>query len=171
MEGQALETGCLDVDEQVNTSKTNGGRKWRIETEGKYTSGTLIEIPAGLTEDKEGESLEWRLHEVDIEETILEWWVGEITELNTNYFVALLEDLSGITSMAEFDFSVVDQHQRGNIQLGAKFVYYVAREDRKDGRRIVSSLIFKPLLIWQDYHEKYVQEILERDFPSNSISA
>ncbi|MBM4288648.1 MAG: hypothetical protein FJ135_11000 [Deltaproteobacteria bacterium] len=109
---------------------------------------------------------------LNITETIREWWRGEVLEVNDEegYFVALLKDRKGIESIAEFDISsAFDNTSEKNIYLfpGASFAFsvftrhgYGAPEDR-------SRIEFNTPHIWCEDDELKSKELYNQLFPND----
>jgi len=82
----------------------------------------------------------------EINEVILEWWIGEVNKVHNDYFTAYMIDLGGREIGAEFDMRSVDPSSRYLVKPQAQFAYYVSRLDSYKGRRTSSALVFsKPL--------------------------
>lgn len=103
-----------------------------------------------------------------VHEQILEWWIGSIDSVSSDYFTASLEDLSGQESIAEFYKDEADKDDREKVVEGARFIFYIMREDSHIGRRTISQLQFLPLRVLQESDIEFIKKLAKDYFPEES---
>ncbi|OGW05331.1 MAG: hypothetical protein A2889_03205 [Nitrospinae bacterium RIFCSPLOWO2_01_FULL_39_10] len=101
-------------------------------------------------------------------EEIVQWWIGRVEEVKEDYFFASLRDLRGVESIAEIDISSVSEDQLEYVLVGAEFAYYVSRENRREGRRIVSKIEFNTPYLWTEKDQEKTEKLIEELFPEET---
>jgi hypothetical protein len=98
-------------------------------------------------------------------EEIIQWWIGRVEDIKKGYFIATLRDLQGVESIAEIDMSSVSDYQLEYVMVGAEFAYYVSRENRREGRKIVSKIEFSNPHLWTEKDQEKADKLIKEFFP------
>lgn len=101
-------------------------------------------------------------------EEIVQWWKGRVEEVKENYFIASLRDLQGVESISEIDISSVSEDQQEYVLAGAEFSYCVIRENRREGRRIVSKIEFSTPYLWTEKDQEKADKLIKEFFPEET---
>jgi hypothetical protein len=101
-------------------------------------------------------------------EVILNWWIGEVQEIYDDYFVATMVDVDGEESIVEFDLTSVREEDQNRVEVGAAFTFAVTRQDRRDGRRLVSEIELLEPYRWTAQDEERALRLVHEHFPEIS---
>jgi len=105
-----------------------------------------------------------------IHENELEWWLGNITNVNAKSFTAVLEDLSGRRSKVEFDINSIEDTDRELIFEGSILTYSISSYHDPSrghgGMKYVTKLAFSGKRKWYQNYESKAVELVNDLFPS-----
>ena len=93
------------------------------------------------------------------------WWLGRVEHVYEDYFTAILEDLKGRTSVAEFDKEEITPSDLNLLLPTARFSFTVTQVDRRSGREYVSKISLSGPAIWTERDSERAQESYEKIFP------
>lgn len=109
-----------------------------------------------------------------VRETIDNWWIGNVIQVNSDegYFTALLKDLKGVESVAEFETEKVFENEDDvHLKLfkGAKFAFFIVNEHRRRGNPISKAGIeFDTPYIWGSKDNDEVKKLYKELFTEDS---
>lgn len=106
----------------------------------------------------------------DRNEKQMEWWVGHVESIHNDYFIAVLEDLKGVTSIAEFEIDEVSPMELPLLQENARFTYTVTQVDKHTGREYTSKLAFSGTSLWTECDSKKANESFKENFPEDILN-
>lgn len=89
-------------------------------------------------------------HIREVKEKQVGWWVGRVESVKEDYFTAVLEDLQGRTSIAEFDKEEVTPSDLTLLVPNARFTFTVMQVDKPSGREYVSKISFSGPAVWTE---------------------
>ncbi len=101
----------------------------------------------------------------EVKEKQVGWWLGRVECVYEDYFTAVLEDLKGRTSVAEFDIEEITPSDRNLLVSNARFSYTVTRVDKRSGREYVSKITISGPAIWTERDSERAKESYEKIFP------
>lgn len=93
------------------------------------------------------------------------WWVGLVESVKENYFTAVLEDLQGRTSIAEFDIEEITPSDVSLLVQNARFTFTVMQVDKHSGREYVSKISLCGPPVWTERDFERARESYEKIFP------
>jgi hypothetical protein len=105
-----------------------------------------------------------------MKETELEWWLGKVTELRNDSFIAVLEDLSGKTNIVEFDKNEIDPRDEDLLLLGAKFTYSISSLDKPTGREYITRLAFSARRTWLKEYVSKAKDLADEVLPEDLLN-
>ena len=107
---------------------------------------------------------------IRMKETELEWWLGKVTELRNDSFIAVLEDLSGKTNIVEFDKNEIDPRDEDLLLLGAKFTYSISSLDKPTGREYITRLAFSARRTWLKEYASKAKDLADEVLPEDLLN-
>jgi hypothetical protein len=97
------------------------------------------------------------------------WWLGRVEHVYEDHFTAVLEDLNGRTSVAEFDKEEITPSELGLLVPNTRFSYTVTLVDKPSGREYVSKLSLSGPAIWTQRDSERAQASYEKIFPEELL--
>ncbi len=107
---------------------------------------------------------------ISIHETLRQWWIGKVLMVNYDkgYFEAILKDLNGVESIAEFDIDRVIEdlsEAKKYIFQGAEFAFTVFTRHGPGSPETISKVEFTTPYIWKDDDNEKVKTLFRELFP------
>lgn len=97
------------------------------------------------------------------------WWVGRVECVHEDYFTAVLEDLKGRTSVAEFDKEEITPSDLNLLVPNARFSFTVTQVDKRSGREYVSKISLSGPAIWTERDSERARESYKKIFPEELL--
>lgn len=97
------------------------------------------------------------------------WWIGRVECVYEDYFTAVLEDLKGRTSVAEFDKEEMTPSDLNLLVPNARFSFTVTQVDKRSGREYVSKISLSGPAIWTERDSERARESYEKIFPQELL--
>lgn len=103
----------------------------------------------------------------DVKEKQVGWWVGRVESVKERSFTAVLEDLKGRTSIAEFDKEEITPSDLNLLVPNARFTFTVMQVDKHSGREYVSKISLSGPAVWTERDSERAKESYEEIFPED----
>jgi len=97
------------------------------------------------------------------------WWIGRIESVHKDHFTAVLEDMKGITSVADFDKEELAPSDQNLLFPNTRFSYSVTQVDKRSGREYITKLSISGPAIWTENDAKKANEYREKVFPEELL--
>ncbi|MHB8109991.1 MAG: hypothetical protein ACYDHW_08160 [Syntrophorhabdaceae bacterium] len=108
--------------------------------------------------------------ESSVVEKELGWWLGKVTEIHDDHFVALLEDNNQQESTAEFEMALLDSYNKNKLTIGSRFTYSISILDAPTGRRYSIKLSLSAKRQWLENYRDDFDQYAEKLFPERLIN-